>query len=72
VGGTGSGRPHRSHSTLHEAGVGKIIWLDRLQSPGGVAAMSVAAVWLRMNVKLGQEVGYSIRFGTASDSIDEG
>lgn len=47
---------------LHEAGWSKLGKIGCTQ-PRRVAAMSVAArVSQEMNVKLGQEVGYSIRF----------
>lgn len=62
VGETGSGKTTQLPQYLHEVGYtkkGKI----GITQPRRVAAMSVAArVATEMNVKLGQEVGYSIRF----------
>ena len=63
VGETGSGKTTQIMQYLHEDGYtagGKIIGCTQ---PRRVAAMSVAArVATEMNVKLGHEVGYSIRF----------
>jgi pre-mRNA-splicing factor ATP-dependent RNA helicase DHX16 len=62
VGETGSGKTTQIPQYLHEAGWGKLGKIGCTQ-PRRVAAMSVAArVAQEMNVKLGQEVGYSIRF----------
>lgn len=62
VGETGSGKTTQIPQYLHEAGYttkGKVACTQ----PRRVAAMSVAArVAEEMDVKLGQEVGYSIRF----------
>ena len=62
VGETGSGKTTQIPQYLNEAGWGKLGKVGCTQ-PRRVAAMSVAArVSQEMNVKLGQEVGYSIRF----------
>ncbi|KAJ8451438.1 hypothetical protein Cgig2_017829 [Carnegiea gigantea] len=59
VGGTGSGKTTQIPQYLHEDGYAKI----GCTQPRRVAAMSVAArVSQEMGVKLGHEVGYSIRF----------
>lgn len=66
VGETGSGKTTQIPQYLHEAGWSKIGKIGCTQ-PRRVAAMSVAArVSQEMNVKLGQEVGYSIRFEDCS------
>ena len=62
VGETGSGKTTQIPQYLHEAGYGKLGKIGCTQ-PRRVAAMSVAArVAQEMGVKLGNEVGYSIRF----------
>jgi pre-mRNA-splicing factor ATP-dependent RNA helicase DHX16 len=62
VGETGSGKTTQIPQYLNEAGWGKLGKIGCTQ-PRRVAAMSVSArVSQEMNVKLGQEVGYSIRF----------
>jgi pre-mRNA-splicing factor ATP-dependent RNA helicase DHX16 len=62
VGETGSGKTTQTMQYLHEAGYSKKGMIGCTQ-PRRVAAMSVAArVADEMGVKLGAEVGYSIRF----------
>jgi len=62
VGETGSGKTTQIPQYLHEIGYSELGKIGCTQ-PRRVAAMSVAArVATEMNVKLGQEVGYSIRF----------
>src|SRR3546814_9770008 len=62
VGETGSVKTTQIPQYLHEAGWSKIGKIGCTQ-PRRVAAMSVAArVAHEMDVKLGHEVGYSIRF----------
>jgi pre-mRNA-splicing factor ATP-dependent RNA helicase DHX16 len=62
VGETGSGKTTQIPQYLYEAGYGKIGKIGCTQ-PRRVAAMSVAArVAQEVGVKLGNEVGYSIRF----------
>eukprot|EP00894_Picocystis_sp_ML_P000616 jgi/Pico_ML_1/51133/g2216.t1 len=62
VGETGSGKTTQIPQYLYEAGYGKRGMVGCTQ-PRRVAAMSVAArVAHEMDVKLGREVGYSIRF----------
>lgn len=69
VGETGSGKTTQIPQYLHEAGYSALGCIACTQ-PRRVAAMSVAArVAEEMDVKLGREVGYSIRFEDAtSDS----
>ncbi|ORZ33421.1 P-loop containing nucleoside triphosphate hydrolase protein [Catenaria anguillulae PL171] len=63
VGETGSGKTTQLPQYLHEAGFTKDGKKIGCTQPRRVAAMSVAArVAEEMNVKLGYEVGYSIRF----------
>ncbi|KAL7575772.1 hypothetical protein ACA910_003102 [Epithemia clementina (nom. ined.)] len=62
VGETGSGKTTQIPQYLNEIGYGELGRIGCTQ-PRRVAAMSVAArVAKEMNVKLGHEVGYSIRF----------
>eukprot|EP00937_MAST-01D_sp_MAST-1D-sp2_P004361 g4361.t1 len=62
VGETGSGKTTQIPQYLHEVGYSKVGKIGCTQ-PRRVAAMSVAArVSQEMGVKLGAEVGYSIRF----------
>eukprot|EP01083_Nonionella_stella_P214232 772023_1 len=62
VGETGSGKTTQIPQYLHEIGYSELGKIGCTQ-PRRVAAMSVAArVAEEMNVKLGHEVGYSIRF----------
>lgn len=62
VGETGSGKTTQVPQYLHEVGYSSVGKIGCTQ-PRRVAAMSVAArVAKEMEVKLGQEVGYSIRF----------
>ena len=68
VGETGSGKSTQIPQYLHESGFSKLGKIGCTQ-PRRVAAMSVAArVAEEMGVKLGNEVGYSIRF---EDSTSE-
>ncbi|KAJ1514448.1 putative pre-mRNA-splicing factor ATP-dependent RNA helicase dhx16 [Coelomomyces lativittatus] len=63
VGETGSGKTTQMTQYLHEAGYTKDKKKIGCTQPRRVAAMSVAArVAQEMRVKLGNEVGYSIRF----------
>ncbi|KAL0906528.1 hypothetical protein M5K25_025029 [Dendrobium thyrsiflorum] len=63
VGETGSGKTTQMPQYLHEAGYTKDGKMVGCTQPRRVAAMSVAArVSQEMGVKLGHEVGYSIRF----------
>lgn len=60
---TGSGKTTQLPQYLHEAGYTKDGKLIGCTQPRRVAAMSVAArVSHEMNLKLGNEVGYSVRF----------
>ena len=62
VGETGSGKTTQLAQYMYEVGYGEVGKIGCTQ-PRRVAAMSVAArVATEMNVRLGQEVGYSIRF----------
>ena len=62
IGETGSGKTTQITQYLHSAGFAKRGKIGCTQ-PRRVAAMSVAKrVCEEMNVKLGDEVGYSIRF----------
>jgi pre-mRNA-splicing factor ATP-dependent RNA helicase DHX16 len=66
VGETGSGKTTQIPQYLHEIGYSKMGRIGVTQ-PRRVAAMSVAArVSYEMGVKLGNEVGYSIRFEDCS------
>lgn len=66
VGETGSGKTTQVTQYLHEVGYSKLGKIGCTQ-PRRVAAMSVAArVAEEMGVKLGNEVGYSIRFEDCS------
>lgn len=68
VGETGSGKTTQIPQFLHEIGYSELGKIGCTQ-PRRVAAMSVAArVATEMNVKLGHEVGYSIRFENCTSS----
>ncbi|KAI9789082.1 MAG: Cyclin-dependent kinase catalytic subunit [Candelina submexicana] len=67
VGETGSGKTTQIPQYLHEAGYTKDGLKVGCTQPRRVAAMSVAArVAEEMNVKVGNEVGYAIRFEDAT------
>ena len=66
VGETGSGKTTQLPQYLHEAGITRFGMVGCTQ-PRRVAAMSVAArVAEEMGVKIGNEVGYSVRFEDAT------
>lgn len=68
VGETGSGKTTQIPQYLHEIGYSELGKIGCTQ-PRRVAAMSVAArVATEMNVRLGHEVGYSIRFENCTNS----
>ena len=68
IGETGSGKTTQITQYLNEAGFSKRGKIGCTQ-PRRVAAMSVAKrVCEEMNVKLGEEVGYSIRFEDVTSS----
>ncbi|CDH09224.1 related to Pre-mRNA-splicing factor ATP-dependent RNA helicase PRP16 [Zygosaccharomyces bailii ISA1307] len=69
IGETGSGKTTQLAQYLNEAGLCKDNKIIGCTQPRRVAAMSVAKrVALEMGVKLGQEVGYSIRFEDCTSS----
>ena len=71
VGETGSGKTTQLPQYLHEVGYSKVGCIGCTQ-PRRVAAMSVAArVSKELDVVLGREVGYSIRFEdcTSQDTV---
>ncbi|CDH15745.1 related to Pre-mRNA-splicing factor ATP-dependent RNA helicase PRP16 [Zygosaccharomyces bailii ISA1307] len=69
IGETGSGKTTQLAQYLNEAGLCKDNRIIGCTQPRRVAAMSVAKrVALEMDVKLGQEVGYSIRFEDCTSS----
>ena len=71
IGETGSGKTTQLPQYLHEVGYSKVGTIGCTQ-PRRVAAMSVSArVSKEMNVTLGREVGYSIRFEdcTSRDTV---
>lgn len=70
IGETGSGKTTQLAQYLYEAGLGPGGKLIGCTQPRRVAAMSVAKrVALEMNVKIGQEVGYSIRFEDETSAV---
>ena len=71
VGETGSGKTTQLTQYLHEDGYSNVGMIGCTQ-PRRVAAMSVAKrVSEEMGVKLGEEVGYSIRFEDVTSKVRE-
>jgi pre-mRNA-splicing factor ATP-dependent RNA helicase DHX16 len=67
---TGSGKTTQIPQYLHEAGYTRNNKVIAITQPRRVAAMSVASrVAYEMNVKLGLDVGYSIRFEDNTSSL---
>ena len=72
VGETGSGKTTQLTQYLHEDGYSNVGMIGCTQ-PRRVAAMSVAKrVSEEIGVKLGEEVGYSIRFEDVTSKVREG